>query len=198
MNVSRGDVATLREAGVDPDRLVRIAAEFVRRHPLREPAHGTAPLSGAERRLLRAAGARGLDADEATVGAAERRNLSTLAGEYAQLVAGADSADEVARRLGVKGSRVRQRVGERSLYALDTSTGRVFPRFQFHAAGTLPGLGRVLAAFGPDAHPVGIARFFLAPTEDLESALLDGPVSPRDWLIAGLPVDAVVDLVDGH
>ena len=198
MGVSQGDAATLRDAGVDPDQLVRIAAEFVRRHPLREPARDIVPLSGAERRLLRAAGARGLDADEATVAAAERRNLAVLAGEYAQLVAGADSADEVARRLGVKGSRVRQRVGERSLYALDTPAGRVFPRFQFHAAGVLPGLGRVLAALGPDAHPVGVARFFLTPTEDLESALLDGAVSPRDWLIAGLPVDAVVDLVGEH
>jgi len=52
----------------------------------------------------------------------------------------------------------------------------------------------VLRALGPDAHPVGIARFLLTPTEDLESDLVSGPVSPRSWLIAGLPVAAVVEL----
>ena len=196
MSIDRADMAALNDAGIDDvGRLVAIAAEFIRQHPVSGPTAPAMPLSVTERRLLRDAGARGIDADEATVRAAERASLATLAGEYAQLVAGAYSAEEVERLLGVKASRVRQRIGERSLYALDTPGGRVFPRFQFHDAGVIPGLAAVLDALGPDAHPVGVARVLLRPTEDLESELIDAPVSPRDWLIAGLPVRAVVDLL---
>ena len=189
------DVATLRQAGVDDiGVLVALAADFVRRCPVRDPESADATLSAAERTFLRSVGGRGVDADEAVVAEAERTNLTTLAAEYAQLVASADSMSEVAERLGVKSSRIRQRIGNRSLCAIDTGGTRVFPRFQFAGATTLPGLGEVLGAFDPDTHPVALARFFLTPTSDLESDLADGAISPREWLLAGLPVEAVVEL----
>ena len=97
-----------------------------------------------------------------------------------------------AARLGVVASRVRQRVTERSLYAVDGPGGRVFPAFQFGPSGALPGLGRVLAAIDPSVHPITVERFFLAPIGDLESDVAGGPLSPRDWLLTSLPVDDVV------
>ncbi len=193
--INRRDVTVLENAGIsDIGALVAIAAEFVRRCPVREPSESTVPLSASEQESLRSLGARGLDADDDTVARAERSNLMTLTAEYAQLVASADSATQVAERLGVKASRVRQRVGDRSLYSIETAGGRVFPRFQFAGPRTLPGLERVLRAFDPDAHPVAVARFFLSRTSDLESEVVDGEVSPRDWLLAGLPVEPVVEL----
>ena len=193
--IDRSDLATLERAGIeDVGALVAVAADFVRRCPVREPSRTVAPLSASEQEFLRSTGARGLDADDAAVAAAERSNLTVLAAEYGQLVASADSAARVAERLGVKASRVRQRVGDRSLYAIETSGGRVFPRFQFAGDRTLPGLDRVLGALDPDAHPVAVARFFLTPTPDLESDLVDGAVSPRDWLLAGLPAEPVAEL----
>ena len=193
--IDRQDMATLERAGVDDiGVLVALAADFVRRCPVRDPEPAEAALSTAEREFLRSVGGRGVDADETAVAEAERTNLMTLAAEYAQLVASADSMAEVAARLGVKSSRIRQRIGDRSLYAIDTGGARVFPRFQFAGAATLPGLGEVLGAFDPDTHPVAVARFFLTPTSDLESDLVDGAVSPREWLLAGLPVERVVEL----
>ena len=193
--IDRSDRLVLERAGIDDiGTLVAVAADFVRRCPVREPSRPAAPLSAAERDFLRSAGARGLDADDDAVTAAERSNLLTLAAEYAQLVASADSASRVAERLGVKASRVRQRVGDRSLHAIETLDGRVFPRFQFAGSSTLPGLDRVLRAFDPDAHPVAVARFFLTPTSDLESDLVDGDVSPREWLLAGLPAEPIAEL----
>jgi len=193
--IDRHDVATLRQAGLDDiGTLVSLAADFVRRCPVRDPEPVEATLSITEREFLRSVGGRGADADEIVVAEAERTNLMTLAAEYAQLVASADSMAEVAERLGVKSSRIRQRIGNRSLYAIDTGGSRVFPRFQFSGAATLPGFGEVLGAFDPDTHPVAVARFFLTPTSDLESDLADGAVSPRDWLLAGLPAEPVVRL----
>ena len=150
------------------------------------------PLSANEERLLRESGALGLDdAEEPSLQAGP---LNIVA-QYAQLVADASSTETVARRLGVVPSRVRQRVAERSLYALDTPGGRVFPAFQFDDSGaTLPELGRVLAAIDPSAHPITVERFFFTPTADLESTLATAALSPRDWLLAALPVDDVVVL----
>ena len=193
--IDQSDVTTLEKAGIDDvGALVAVAADFVRRCPVREPSRPVVPLSASEQEFLRSTGARGLDADDAAVAAAERSNLMILAAEYGQLVASADSAARVAERLGVKASRVRQRVGDRSLYSIEASGGRVFPVFQFAGSRTLPGLDRVLGALDPDAHPVAVARFFLTPTPDLESDLVDGVVSPRDWLLAGLPVGPVAEL----
>ena len=79
-------------------------------------------------------------------------------------------------------------------YAIDVDGARRFPAFQFSDRSTLPGLAQVLHAISPDAYPVGVAKFFLLPTADLEAELFDTPVSPRDWLLAGLPVEPVVAL----
>ena len=184
------DLDVLHRAGIDDvDVLIHAAAQFVREHLPTRPATSP-PLSARERRLLRDAGAAGLDGDEPEP--ALQAGPADIVGQYAQLVAGAYSAAEVGARLGVVASRIRQRVTERSLYAVDGPDGRVFPAFQFGPSGALPGLGKVLAAIDPSVHPITVERFFLAPTVDLESAVTDGPLSPRDWLLAALPVDEVV------
>ncbi len=184
------DLDVLQRAGIeDVDVLIHAAAQFVREHlPLRPVA--SPPLSEHETRLLREAGAAGLDGDEPEP--ALQAGPADVVGQYAQLVAGACSTAETAARLGVVASRVRQRVTERSLYAVDGPDGRVFPAFQFGPSGALPGLGRVLAAIDPSVHPITVERFFLAPTVDLESDVAGGPLSPRDWLLAALPIDDVV------
>ena len=191
MNAAR-DLETLQQAGIDDiDMLVHAAAQFVREHA-RAGAVTTSPLSTEEERLLRESGALGLDDTEEP---SLQAGPVSIVAQYAQLVAGASSTETVARCLGVVPSRVRQRVAERSLYALDTPAGRVFPTFQFDESGaTLPGLGHVLAAIDPSTHPITVERFFFAPTADLESTLVTGALSPRDWLLAALPVDDVVML----
>ena len=193
--IDQDDVTVLENPGIgDIGALVAVAADFVRRCPIRDPWDSATPLSAPEAEFLRSLGARGLDADDATVARAERSNLLTLAAEYAQLVASADSAALVGKPLDEKSNRVRQRVDDRSLHSIETSGGRVFPRFQFARSRTLPGLERVLRAFDPDPHPVAVARFFLTATSDLESEPFDGAVSPREWLLAGFTIEPVVEL----
>lgn len=192
--LNRKDVASLEQAGIrSVDALIAAAADFVRRHPLRDPALEPNPLSVEEEEFLRSTGARGLDKDDEAP-AARRANLTVVTAEFAQMVASADTVQQVAERLGVKSSRIRQRIGERSLYVIEGPAGRVFPRFQFTATGVLPGLATVLAAIDPQMHPVAVERFFLSVSPDLESELVDEPMSPRDWLLAGHPAEPIAVL----
>ena len=184
------DLEALRLAGIDDvDALVHAAAQFVQAHVRADPV-ATAPLSAEERTLLLESGALGLD-DPA--GSPMQAGPVDVVGQYAQLVAGSRSTDAVAGGLGVVPSRVRQRITERSLYAIDTAEGRAFPAFQFDASGAaLPGLGRVLAAIDPSVHAITVERFFLCPAPDLDSTLAGRALSPREWLLSGMPIDEVV------
>ena len=193
--IDPSDVSRLRSAGIDDlGLLVGAAADYVRRHPLDDSIPSAASLSTEEVEALRSVGARGLDARPDELDRMNRANLLAVTAEYARMVATADTARGVAERLDVSLSRVRQRVAERSLHAIDGPSGRVFPRFQFGPVGPLPGLERVLTAIRPGAHPIVVERFFVHPTLDLESDVVDGPLCPRDWLLSGNPVEPVVEL----
>lgn len=52
----------------------------------------------------------------------------------------------------------------------------------------------MLADIRPGAHPIAVERFFVTPTENLESELVDDAMCPRDWLLSGNPVEPVVML----
>ena len=185
------DLLALREAGItDPAALIGAAADFVRRHSIRDRDPGPNPLPEREEAFLRACGADGLDG----VTRAGRDNLARVAGEYAQLVASALSVGRTAERLGTSPSRVRQLILERSLYAFDGPSGRVLPRFQFAGDGALPGLAEVLRAINPEAHPLAVESFFLEPTPDLEPERAGEALSPRDWLLSGRSVQPVLAL----
>lgn len=109
-------------------------------------------------------------------------------------LAGAFDVAEVAQRLGVDPTRIRQRLRGRTLYGLRVQ-GRSWrlPRFQFDETGReIPHMGEVLRALPPDLHPRSVEGFLLAPTPELSA---DGkPTGPRDWLRSGGPADPVVAL----
>lgn len=97
--------------------------------------------------------------------------------------------------LDIPADRVRQRIQDRTLYAVEGLAGQwVFPRFQFADGRCLPGLEAVLAAINSQAHPVAVQRFFLMQTVDLESLEIGRALSPREWLASGHPPDPVVML----
>ena len=101
---------------------------------------------------------------------------------------------ETARRLGVDPSRIRQRLGARSLYGIRTGQGWVLPLFQLDEDHALPGLAEVLQALDPGLHPLEVEAFFTMPDAMLTPARIGRALSPRDWLRAGFPPAAVVDL----
>lgn len=174
-----------------PAEFERLVAEVVRRMP---PARGH-----------RAALAR--DFDPETRAALERGGLAVApagasqdpvvggAAKYAALLATARPVAEAARLLDVGPSRVRQRLGARTLYGLKTPRGWRLPAFQFdldQPDRLVPGIGAVLAALPPDLHPVGAYNWLTLPDPDL--AWGDAPVSPLDWLRSGGDPAAVAAL----
>ena len=175
------DLQTLQEAGISNVALVAAAAAFLREHPLDPVLPVTNALSVQEESFLAKGGAKIYSKKNDAAA-----NVAVVVGEYSQMLATALNQREVAKRLEVSTSRVRQQLGDGSLYSLPCRGGKVCPRFQFaEIGGTLPGLEQVLAALSPDAHPVAVQRFFLTVSEDLESPEMARPLSPREWLLAG-------------
>ena len=184
------DLRTLQEAGItNIETLASAAAAFLRAHPIYTVQPMPNALSEQEEAFLLQGGADGVGAYNKCSTA---ENITTIAGEYAQMVATAYSQQEVAKRLGVSTSRIRQRLDNGSLFAVDGPAGRVCPKFQFAEGSTIPGLEAVLGVMSKEAHPVAVQRFFLTVSPDLESETLGWAVSPRDWLLTGHSPDPVI------
>lgn len=91
---------------------------------------------------------------------------------------------EVASALRVSRARVRQRVVERTLYAIRIDNEWRFPRWQFDELGqVVPGIAAVVSALPTSLHPVAVWRFMSEPDPDLE--ILGELLSPLQWLRAG-------------
>ncbi|WP_353649584.1 hypothetical protein ABLG96_01055 [Nakamurella sp. A5-74] len=121
----------------------------------------------------------------------ERPSLHTSL-RYRQLLDTALSTAEAAVRLGVDGSRIRQRLGNHTLLSHRVGSAHRLPSFQFTDDGELPGWSKVAPHVAPSWHPVAVERFFTSPHVDL--VLDDQRVSPREWLLAGGPPETVAAL----
>jgi hypothetical protein len=117
--------------------------------------------------------------------------------DFIALVETSLTAARAARFLGVDVSRIRQRLRERSLFGVEYEGEWRLPRFQFERRKALPGLARVLAALPADVSPLDVAEWFLSPNPDLELEDQPRPLSPRAWLLRGLPPDRVAALAQG-
>jgi excisionase family DNA binding protein len=113
------------------------------------------------------------------------QGLARAAARYAALRAAALTEREAAALLGVSESRVRQRVGEGTLYAVRAGRERRLPRFQFADEGLAPNVGEVLREIPEDVHPLTVERWFATPDPDLILEDDDDPLSPRNWLLSG-------------
>ena len=123
--------------------------------------------------------------------------LARTAARYAALLASSLTTGEAAGLLGVSEGRVRQRLKEGTLYGVKAGRENRLPAFQFEGAGEVPGMGRVVRALRPGAHPVGVSNFFVGPNPDL--FLDEGEerrVSPREWLLSGGDPGALVVLAE--
>ena len=114
---------------------------------------------------------------------------------FLDLFHNADSSVELAARLGLDPSRIRQRIRDHSLLSLELNGERRVPRFQFEGDVEIPGLSRVLAATAM-LSPLAFAMWFLTPTPDLEREPDGAPTSPREWLLRTGDVAAVLALTE--
>src|ERR1700730_4181512 len=128
-------------------------------------------------------------------GGAKQDPLMHSIADYMALIETSLTTTQAANYLKVDVSRIRQRLRERSLFGIEYDGERRLPRFQFERYLVLPGLREVLAALPEALNPVDVAEWFLSPNPDLE--LGTGAVSPREWLLRGESVDAVVALARG-
>lgn len=145
--------------------------------------------SAAEIAVLRSVGA-----FEDTPVVVDNDPLIKTQAEYMALLEESLSASEAAKLLRVDVSRIRQRVRERSLVGIDHEGSWRLPRFQFERRFVIPGLAQILRVLPPDLFVLDIVDWFALPNTDLELDADDEPLSPRQWLLSGRPVEAVVSL----
>jgi hypothetical protein len=180
------DTAPFRRAGLsveaaDFERLVAEAVERVL--PSRAPVDARNELTEDEQRFLEESGV-----DLAEFTPRDRGVSSPLvqtAADYAALLATALTVPDLASRLGVDTSRIRQRLARHTLYGVKDGVSWRIPLFQLDDAGRalVPGL-HLVSPHWIGAHPVEVARWFTLPHVDLEDAN-GASVSPRDWLLTG-------------
>jgi hypothetical protein len=178
----------LDDAGVDRDDFAEAAALALQEtaHQLR-PRDPKSMLTASEAALLREGG---LTLEPRRPG--ETDIVMKTAADYALMLVEAKSTSQVAADLRVTPARVRQRVLERTLYAIRSRDEWRFPSWQFDESGELLGLAMVLPAIPADLHPVAVFRFLTEPSPDLE--LADEPVAPLLWLRTGGSPDRVASL----
>jgi len=132
--------------------------------------------------------------------AEERQSVADLvnqiSAEYAVIASTAIDTSEAAEWLHVKPSRIRQRLGDRSLLGIQgVENNWLLPRFQFDDDGSeIPGMRRVLQSMEEGLHPITINGFLNALQPDLYSDLSQKPLTPKEWLKSGHPVEPVIDL----
>jgi hypothetical protein len=121
--------------------------------------------------------------------------LAQSVADYMALLETSYTTSETAKHLKVDVSRVRQRLREGTLFGVDYDGERRLPRFQFERRQVLPGLREVITVLPAGLNPLDVAQWFLAPNPDLEVG--EANLSPREWLLRGKPVEAVVALARG-
>jgi hypothetical protein len=163
--------------------------------PLLEQAAVLSPqaLSAGEVAALESAGLTA--APFAATSAAHGDPLVQSLADYMALLETSYTTSEASKYLRVDVSRVRQRLREGTLFGIEYEGERRLPRFQFERRQVLPGLREVMAALPAGLSALDVAQWFLAPNADLEAGERD--LSPREWLLRGKPVDAVVVLARG-
>ena len=155
------------------------------------PAEAERELTEAENRLLDEGGFAMPQADEQARACIE---VSTLAAAYAEMCAHALTTKEAAQLLQVQPSRIRQRLGDKTLFGIEKDDHWVLPSFQFDQDQLVPGIGKVLQVLDETLHPVSVARFFATPQPELYADEVDRDLTPREWLQAGYNPAPVVRL----
>ncbi|MFC9980902.1 hypothetical protein [Gordonia sp. NPDC127522] len=107
------------------------------------------------------------------------------------------SVTDAAERLGVSTARIRQRLGEGTLWAFSAGPRRLLPPAQFTATGAVPHLEKVMPLLAKDLHPLTVQSLLTRPQPSL---VVEGrPVSIVQWLTGGAgtehDIEQVVDVL---
>lgn len=169
---------------------VLLDAGFTSLLPSIHPIEAALPV--AELEALAAVGLRATPSTRKRAESARARYAST----FIDLFNKSDTPTELAAKLGLDPSRIRQRIRDHSLLAVELNGEKRVPRFQFEDKLEVPGLAKLLAAAGEHVAPLSFAMWFLTPTADLTSGEDEAPNSPRDWLLRTGDVETVLAIMD--
>ena len=125
---------------------------------------------------------------------ADKDPLIRTQAQYMALLEESLSAAQAAKLLNVDVSRIRQRLRERSLFGLEHEGSWRLPSFQFERRRVIPGLAQVLKALPEDLFPLDVVDWFVLPEADLQLENDPTPLSPREWLLSGRPVEPVAGI----
>ncbi|WP_305091427.1 DNA-binding protein [Prescottella sp. R16] len=156
---------------------------------LEEAAHPTAALNAHDAALLDAAGAPDTPMVFAAAAADRQARMRDLWDD-------ALTVDAAAARLGVSPSRIRQRAGDRTLWAVKRGHRLLLPAIQFTEGGQIPGLDTVLSALPADLHPLSVHG--LLTTAQPELRIGGSEASIVEWLAGGGAVESAMTVVDAY
>ncbi len=111
------------------------------------------------------------------------RALARSAGRRQAVIDASLTVGEAAERFGVGTSRIRQRVGERTLYAVKSGRSWRLPAWQFTQRGEVPGIAAVIRALPAETDLIEVDGFLTSRNVDL--VVDDVAVTPLEWLGAG-------------
>jgi excisionase family DNA binding protein len=118
------------------------------------------------------------------------RALARSAGIRQRILDTSLSVGQAAERLGVGTSRIRQRIGEGSLYAIKVGRSWRLPDWHFTKSGELPGIAAVIHALPDGTDLLEVDGFVTSSNVDL--VVEDVAVTPLEWLGAGLDAESVL------
>ena len=127
----------------------------------------------------------GIDLEAKSFGS---ETVATSLNEWRKLVQDSYTTNQAGKRLRVKDSRIRQRVGglRPSLFGFRHGKSWLIPKFQIESGQIIRGLEYVVPHLSPGLHPVSVARWFQTPNSDLANPMNEEEtVSPLDWLRTG-------------
>jgi hypothetical protein len=179
-----GRPVNLRELGL------RLAgAEVAVEGLAQQPAPQSPALTAAEAAVLDEAGL--VEGERDRPGVFDKSQI-----EFELLVSQSYTLQRAATILGVDPSRLRQRLGQRTLYGIKEGGSWRIPTFQFDARRKklVRGIEKVLPHIRADAHPLAVASWLSTPHPDLVLGEEETPVTPLRWLAGGRPTDRVADL----
>lgn len=135
----------------------------------------------------------GLRVDKCTRANAARARMGYVH-SFLDLVRQSDTPNEVAAKLGLDPSRIRQRIRQGSLLAIELNDEKRVPRFQFEGDIEVPGQGKIAKTVVRKMTPLAFALWFTSPSLDLGET--GTPVSPRYWLLQTGDVAPVLALAE--
>ena len=116
-----------------------------------------------------------------------------FATEYAAILATSMTPARVAKLLGLTPVRVRQKIRQRSLYAIRVDGRWRVPTFQFDGDALIPNIGQVNERLAK-LDPVSAMRWYTSADSELEDSS-GNLMTPLEWLRTGRDARTVIGIV---